>query len=104
MFFLDFGSLWVLAYLLVGRLNVIPAVCERIALAFALALGLKSLIIFMLVAFGIVASIWVQLGVSLGALGVAVIFRWSAVLKFAFQNALQRKEISPVCDDGPDPW
>jgi hypothetical protein len=75
MFFLDFGSLWVLAYLLVGRLNVIPAVCERIALGFALALGLKSLVIFLLVVLGMTASIWVQLGVSLGALGVAVVFR-----------------------------
>lgn len=75
MFFLDFGSLWVLAYLLVGRLNVIPAISERIALAFALALGLKSLIIYILVALGMTASIWAQLGVSLCALGIAVVFR-----------------------------
>jgi hypothetical protein len=92
MFFLDFGSLWVLAYLLVGRLKVIPAVCERLALAFALALGLKSLIIFMLVALGMTASIWVQLGVSLGALGVAVVFRCRQSSHSLFQASSREKK------------
>jgi len=92
MFFLDFGSLWVLAYLLVGRLNVIPVFCERIALAFAWALGIKSLIIFMLMALGMTASIWVQLGVSLGALGVAVIFRYRPSVNLISPACLSEKK------------
>ncbi len=75
MFFLDFGSLWVLAYLLVGRLQVIPSIAEKVALAFAWALGLKSLVIYALVILGLTGSLWVPLAVSLGALVVAVVFR-----------------------------
>jgi len=71
MLLLDFGALWILTYLLVGMLNVIPSVGEKAALAFAWALGLKSLIIFALVALGMTQNIWVQLGVSLGALAIA---------------------------------
>lgn len=70
MFFLDFGSLWVLVYLLVGRLKVIPSIGEKAALSFAWALGLKSLIIYALVALGGTQNVWVQLGVSLGAFSV----------------------------------
>lgn len=76
MFFLDFGSLWVLAYLLVGMLNVISSVSEKVALAFAWALGLKSLILFALMVLEVTESIWVQSGVSLGALLVAGILRY----------------------------
>ncbi len=74
MIFLDFGFLWVFAYLLVARLQVIPAVGEKIALAFAWALGLKSLIIYVLVFLGLTKSIWIQSGVSLGALVIAGLF------------------------------
>jgi hypothetical protein len=74
MILLDFGLLWAFAYLLVGRLNAIPVVSERLALAFALALGLKSLILYALVALSLAESVWGQLGVSLGALVVAVVF------------------------------
>ncbi len=75
MIFLDFGALWVFAYLLVGMLNVIPSIGEKAALAFAWALGLKSLVIFALVALGMTESIWVQSVVSLGALSIAGILR-----------------------------
>jgi len=75
MLLLDFGALWILAYLLVGMLKVIPSIGEKAALAFAWALGLKSLIIFALMALGMPQSIWVQAGVSLGALVVAGILR-----------------------------
>lgn len=74
MIFLDFGLLWLCAYLLVKRLHVISAVCEKSALAFALALGFKSLILYALVALGQAESAEGQLGVSLGALIVAVVF------------------------------
>jgi len=77
MFFLDFGCLWVLAYLLVGGLRVIPSICEKAALSFAFTLGLKSLIIFALAALGMAGSIWIQLGVSLGALASAWILHLS---------------------------
>ena len=46
MLLLDFGAFWILTYLLVGMLNVIPSVGEKAALAFAWALGLKSLVLF----------------------------------------------------------
>jgi len=75
MLLLDFGALWILAYLLVGMLKVIPSIGEKAALAFSWALGLKSLIIFALMALGMPQSIWVQAGVSLGALVVAGILR-----------------------------
>ncbi|MCH8313550.1 MAG: hypothetical protein IID17_11255, partial [Nitrospinae bacterium] len=75
MLLLDFGALWILTYLLAGMLKVIPSVGEKVALAFAWALGLKSLIIFALVALGMTQSIWIQTGVSLGALAVAGILR-----------------------------
>jgi hypothetical protein len=74
MIFLDFGFLWVLAYLLVGRTQVISSLGEKIALSFALALGLKSLIIYALVLLGKTESIWIQSGVSLGALVFTGIF------------------------------
>ncbi len=70
MLLLDFGALWILTFLLIGMLKVAPSVCEKAALAFALALGLKSLIVFALVASGLTENVWVQLGVSLGALAV----------------------------------
>ena len=74
MIFLDFGFLWILAYLLVARSEVISSLAEKIALSFAWALGLKSLIIYVLVLLGLTQSIWIQTGSSLGALVVAGIF------------------------------
>jgi len=78
MFFLDFGSLWVLAYLLVGMLNVIPFVGEKTALSFALALGLKSLVLFgWMVGAGEFPGILVQTKLSLaGLVFVLILFRW----------------------------
>ena len=74
MIFLDFGFLWVFIYLLVARLQVTSPRGEKIALAFACALGLKSLVIYVLVLLGLTKNIWVQSGVSLGALVIAGIF------------------------------
>lgn len=76
MLLLDFGALWILTYLLVGMLKVIPSIGEKVALSFAWALGLKSLIIFALVVLGMTESIWIQLGVSLGALALVGILRF----------------------------
>ena len=76
MLLLDFGALWIVTFLLVGMLNVIPSIGEKVALAFAGALGIKSLILFAVVALGMTPNTWVQLGVSLGALAVVSTLRW----------------------------
>jgi len=92
MIFLDIGFLWVLAYLLVARLQVISAVGEKIALAFAWALGLKSLIIYVLVVLGLSKNIWVQSGVSLGALVIAGIFYCQQSVNSLFQARPREKK------------
>ena len=75
MLLIDFGSLWVLAYLLVGILNVIPSIGEKAALAFALALGLKSLVLFCWMAVvGEFPGILMQTGLSLAGLVIVFIF------------------------------
>ena len=77
MFFLDFGSLWILTTLLAGRLNVIPSIYERVALAFAWTLGLKSLILYCWMA-GVreFPSLLMQTGLSLaGLVFVIILFR-----------------------------
>lgn len=69
MFFLDFGSLWFLAFLLVGMLNVIPSIGEKAALSFSWALGLKSLVLFFWMAgAGEFPSLLIQTGLSLAGL------------------------------------
>ncbi|GJL79449.1 MAG: hypothetical protein NPINA01_24380 [Nitrospinaceae bacterium] len=69
MFLLDFGSLWIFAYLLLGMLNVIPSIGERAALAFASALGLKSLVLFCwMIGVGEFPSVFAQTGISLTGL------------------------------------
>jgi hypothetical protein len=76
MLLIDFGALWILTYLLVGMLNVTPSTGEKTALAFALALGLKSLILFCwMVGVGEFPSALVQTGQSLGALVLVIILR-----------------------------
>ena len=75
MLLIDFGALWILAYLLVGMLNVIPSAGEKAALSFALALGLKSLMLFGWVAFGETPNALIQTGLSLAALVFVFIFR-----------------------------
>lgn len=68
MLLIDFGAIWILAYLLVRMLNVIPSAGEKAALSFAWALGLKSLILFGWVAFGESSNALIQTGLSLSAL------------------------------------
>lgn len=76
MLLIDFGALWALTYLLVGRLNLIPAVGEKAALAFALALGLKSLVLFgWMAGAGEFPQPLMQTGLSLGALVLVLILR-----------------------------
>jgi hypothetical protein len=76
MLLIDFGALWALTYLLVGRLNLIPVLGEKAALAFALALGLKSLMLFgWMAGAGKFPQPLMQTGMSLGALVLVLILR-----------------------------
>ncbi len=76
MIFLDFVALWITVYFLVDRLNVVPSVWERLALAFAFALGLKSLVLFALMALGLPLDIFIQTAVSCTALVLVALIRW----------------------------
>jgi hypothetical protein len=76
MLLIDFGALWILAYLLVGMGNVIPFAGEKAALAFAGALGLKSLIIFCwMTGVGEFPKPLIQVGLSLASLTLVAILR-----------------------------
>jgi len=76
MFLLDSGTFLVLAYLLTGFLRLVSSPLERAALAILLALGIKSLVIFFLVAGQIQPDIYRQTGIGLGALVlVATVYR-----------------------------
>ncbi|MCH8313258.1 MAG: hypothetical protein IID17_09765 [Nitrospinae bacterium] len=94
MFFLDFGSLWVLTYLLVGMLNVIPSPGEKAALSFALALGLKSLILFGWMVLGMEQNILVQTGLSLVALIFVFFFRRKRATNLILPSRFPEKKSS----------
>jgi len=97
MLLIDFGALWVLTYLLVGTLNLVPAIGEKAALAFALALGLKSLILF-----GWMASVGefpeplMQTGLSFGTLVLVLILRRRRSANSILPSRAPEKKSLPV--------
>ena len=97
MLLIDFGALWALTYLLVGRLNLIAAIGEKAALAFALALGLKSLMLF-----GWMASVGefpeplMQTGLSFGALVLVLILRRRLRVHSILPSRAPEKKSLPV--------
>lgn len=96
MVLLDFGSLWISAYLLVGRLNAVSRTGEKPALAFAWALGLKSLVLFAFYFLGIEPQVFMQTGVSLAALVLAAIACWKPPLHEAAPPPVSQKRSPAV--------
>ncbi len=64
MFLVDFGALYLLTYLWIRRSNALPFWGERLALAFALVLPLKALLIFVLILARLQPDIWIQTSLS----------------------------------------
>ncbi len=76
MLVVDFGSLLILTYIFTARLREVRPVAERAALAFALALGLKSLMVYALIVLGVRPDRWVQTSFSIAALYGGALWVW----------------------------
>ena len=68
MFVLDLIITWFIGYLLVSRLQIIPYLIERGALAILIGAGVKSLTLFAFILFGFQPVLALQLPISLGIL------------------------------------
>lgn len=94
MLLLDFISLFAFSYLLVGTLNVIPSIYERLALALVLMLTIKSLLIYGLIVAGLKLEISNQTILSLCVLALGGCVYW-----FKFKDIGELSETSAISVD-----
>ncbi len=81
MVLIDFAAWMILAFVLIARSCTVRSVWETAALAFALALGFKSLLLYALIAFGVKPDRWLQL-----SLGIAVLYGGAAWFLLRFKS------------------